>query len=607
MNVKISFPEQDVTAEVSRGSNLLDVIRVYELPIDAPCGGRGTCGKCKVRVNGCELQACKTTLEEDAVVFILSSADGQDILTESAASGEDDDRAPDAGRMAFAIDIGTTTVVVKALDTGSGRELGVRAFTNPQRPYGADVLTRINISMDDASLLSGIITEALDRAIAEILKDIGTDAEIGIEDGARNGVNAEDDTENNAGFDAGDNTVINAELDAGDNMAISAGCDAGNGVRVGAQKVEKVVIAGNTTMSYLLLNLRCRSLGLAPFEAEYVIEPMYPYQRVFGTDTLDCPVLIYPYISSFVGGDIVSGLVHIQKHWETAEDASFLLVDMGTNGEIAYRCRGRMITTSTAAGPALEGGNITCGMSGTDGAIYAVDISNDNGETIVIPACEGMTRSCEGMTDAGESFCAVTFAVRTIGDAPARGICGSGVIDLVAKLLDAGLVEPTGAFSAKGLAAAIDLESETPGGRTMKALVIAEETRDTPRIVFTQKDVREFQLAKGAIRAGIDILIAEMGELPETFYLAGGFGQNIDLESAFAVGLIPDTMRGRIRFAGNTSLGGCIDACITGIGLSANTGTNMDLPALDVSGGAVEINLGAHKDFNNTFMETMMF
>ncbi|MDR0874590.1 MAG: ASKHA domain-containing protein [Clostridiales Family XIII bacterium] len=526
MNVKISFPEQGVTAEVSRGSNLLDVIRASALPIEAPCGGRGTCGKCKVRVNGRELQACKTTAEEDAEVFILAPGEGQDILTESAAPKDDAHLSPDSGLAAFAIDIGTTTVVVRALDTGSGRQLGVRAFTNPQRPYGADVLSRINISMDDASLLSGIITEALDRAITGIIGEAGP----------------------------------------------------------GKLNVVKIVIAGNTTMSYLLLNLRCRSLGLAPFEAEYEIEPAYTYARVLGTDTLDCPVLIYPYISSFVGGDIVSGLVHIQKHWETAEDASFMLVDMGTNGEIAFRCRGRMITTSTAAGPALEGGNITCGMSGTEGAIYAVGI----------PACAGMTGDGAGMTGG--------FSVRTIGDAPAQGICGSGVIDLVAKLLDAGLVETTGAFSSKGLEQAIDLKFDASNDRTMKALVIEEETPDNPQIVFTQKDVREFQLAKGAIRAGIDILIAEMGELPGTFYLAGGFGQNIDLESAFATGLIPDTMRGRIRFAGNTSLGGCVDAC-----LLHTTGQTDNLPALCAGDGAVEINLGAHKDFNNLFMETMMF
>ncbi|GHU66368.1 hypothetical protein AGMMS49983_15860 [Clostridia bacterium] len=507
-NVKLSFPEYGITSEAGKGTNLLDVIRMNELPIEAPCGGRGTCGKCKVRVNGLELQACKTTVEEDAEIYILSAAADQNILTESAASRDGGDREPDSGRLAFAIDIGTTTVVVKAIDTSSGRELGIRAFTNPQRPYGADVLSRINISMDDASLLSDIITEALDQAIAGILQD----------------------------------------------------------AKISKENVEKVVIAGNTTMSYILLNLRCRSLGLAPFAAEYEIEPSYPYQRIFEQDTLACPVLVYPFISSFVGGDIVAGLVHIGTHWEVLETSSFLLVDMGTNGEIAYRHLGRMITTSTAAGPALEGGNITCGMSGTEGAIYAADYMEDTG----------------------------TFVFKTIGQSPARGICGSGVIDLVAKLLAAGLIEPTGAFSDKGLAAAIDYVPDAPDARTMKAFLISEETKDSPRIVFTQKDVREFQLAKGAIRAGIDILISEMGELPQTFYLAGGFGQNIDLESAFAVGLIPDTLRGRIRFAGNTSLGGCIDTCLRKAGMG-------------VFDDAEEINLGAHKDFNNIFMDTMMF
>lgn len=512
MSIKINFPKHGLTAEAAHGANLLDVIREHDLPIDAPCGGRGTCGNCKVRVNGQEQLACKTALEEDVEVIILSSTEGQDILTESAASPGDREKMPDSGNTAFAIDIGTTTVVVKALDTGSGRELGLRAFTNPQRPYGADVLSRINISMDDASLLSGIITEALDNAIAGIVNEANIDA----------------------------------------------------------RKVEKIVIAGNTTMSYLLLDMRCRSLGLAPFLAEYEIEPSYEYPKVFGQKTLECPVVIYPYISSFVGGDIVSGLVHIRNHWEPSDIASFLLVDMGTNGEIAYHCRDRMITTSTAAGPALEGGNITCGMSGTDGAIYAVDIDESTG----------------------------TFSTSTIGDAPALGICGSGVIDLVAKLITAGYVEPTGAFSEKGLEHTIEWKPEPDSDKTMKSLVIAEATKDSPQIVFTQKDIREFQLAKGAIRAGIEILITEMGELPATFYLAGGFGQNIDLESAFTIGLIPDTMRGKIRFAGNTSLGGCIDACVT---------EELELPALGDAEGAVEINLGAHKDFNNTFMDTMMF
>jgi len=247
-----------------------------------------------------------------------------------------------------------------------------------------------------------------------------------------------------------------------------------------------------------------------------------------------------------------------------------MLIDMGTNGELAFRCGERLMTTSTAAGPALEGGNISCGMSGLPGAVYAV-------------AYEGGGR----------------FSCKTIGDKPAAGICGSGVISLMATLLDAGLVSGTGAFTEEADSIAETGEA-IPGN---KQLVIAEPGSGYgggERLVFTQKDVREFQLAKGAVRAGVDILAEEMDELPKTLYLAGGFGQNIDIESAFRTGLIPRSFEGRIRFAGNTSLGGCIDACFEGEAAGP-------LPSLDIISAAREINLGSHKNFNDKFMETMLF
>ena len=478
--MEIFFPKDGIKAEAKEGDTLLDVIRAAGLQVEAVCDGRGTCGMCKVRVNGEEGLACRIDAADGMRVDILASSDGHVILTDHSKT---QGLSPSALSIAFAVDIGTTTVVVKAVDSGSGAEIGVRAFANPQRVYGADVLSRINNAMDDASLLSGIIQGAVDKAIEDILKDEARD-------------------------------LI----------------------------TEKVVIAGNTTMSYLLLNLRCRSLGLAPFDPEFGIKTSYGYGEVFGTGTLDCPVIIYPYISAFVGGDIVSGLVNIEKHLE--KTGSYILIDMGTNGELAYRRGERLLTTSTAAGPALEGGNITCGMAGLPGAIYETSYEGDG-----------------------------KFSYKTIMDKPALGICGSGVIDLVATLLDAGLVSETGALT-------------EPSDKIL-----------SENVFFTQKDIREFQLAKGAIRAGVDILIEEMGELPDALYLAGGFGQNIDLESAFRVGLIPDELRGRIKFVGNTSLGGCVDACVE----------KGPLPSLDIAAAAEEINLGSHKDFNNKFMETMLF
>ncbi|MDR3305272.1 MAG: ASKHA domain-containing protein [Clostridiales Family XIII bacterium] len=522
MKTTIFFPIENITAEADEGGNLLDVIRARGLPIEALCSGRGTCGKCGVLVNGEEALACRTKTRPGMEVRILSPPEKMEILTDSGAAADDEPIITEtpAGAAAFAIDIGTTTVVIKAVRAQSGRELSVRAFTNPQRAYGADVLSRINHSMDDASVLSNLITDAVGAAIKDILLRTPVDP----------------------------------------------------------ASVTKVVIAGNTTMSYILLNLRCRSLGLAPFQPEFALSPRYTYREVFGSEALACPVFVYPYISAFVGGDIVSGLVNIERHRtqggatqgdgssatqgdgssvldntdEPSPCVSYMLVDMGTNGEIVYRKGERVLATSTAAGPALEGGNISCGMSGVEGAIYAVRFEDG------------------------------AFACETIGGVPAKGVCGSGVIDLMAKLLAVGLIEATGALADKDV----------------REITVAPAADGRAAVVFTQKDVREFQLAKGAIRAGIDILIKEMGGPPDVLYLAGGFGQNISIESALDVGLLPEAVRGRVEFAGNTSLGGCEDA---------RAGEGLPREAADMIARAEEINLAAHKDFNNTFMESMMF
>ena len=499
MSISVSFPKQNKYIDANAGDNLLDIMRNNNISIDATCGGKGTCGKCKVLVNGEEKLACTTIIEEGMIVEEFSTVDDIEIATESKISSRtntNDDASDDIG---IAIDIGTTTVVIKAIDADNGKDLAVRAFLNPQRPYGADVLSRINLSMDDASKLSGIIKKKIDEGIEDIFSTSGLDRE----------------------------------------------------------KVTDFVLAGNTTMCYLLMNKPCRALGLAPFIPDYKFDMYYDYAEVFGNPTLNCKVHIYPYISAFVGGDIVAGLVNIDTHCINPKKdenlkTSYMLVDMGTNGEIAYRIGDRLIATSTAAGPALEGGNISCGMGGTDGAIYSVKYTGDK------------------------------FEVKTIDEAPPVGICGSGVISVVSELIKAEMIEESGSLA---------------DGYDDK-IVIVPSTDSSPEISFTQRDVREFQLAKGAIRTGIDILIYEAGEFPEVLYLAGGFGQNIDLDSAFCVGLLPEEMRGKTEISGNTALGGCIDAC-------------MDRTLIDktdeVCTGAEEINLAAHPKFNDTFVDRMGF
>jgi uncharacterized 2Fe-2S/4Fe-4S cluster protein (DUF4445 family) len=578
MEATIKFPVENRSTQAPSGGNLLDVIRAEGLPIEALCGGRGTCGKCKVLVNGSERLACKTDVSANMEVVILASAENMEILTQNVNTDVMDENtdaarertdavggareqsasqnARPADSVALAIDVGTTTVVVKAVDMDSGADLAVRAFTNPQRAYGADVLSRINHSMDDASILSRVITEALDGAVRDIL--------------------------------------VAAPLDP--------------------RVVKKIVLAGNTTMGYLLLNLRCRSLGLAPFEPEHAFRPAYAYKEVFGTETLACPIFVYPFISAFVGGDIVSGLVHIGRHFEQNAEGirsdrenktgapSYMLVDMGTNGEIAYRNENRLLTTSTAAGPALEGGNLSCGMSGTEGAICSVEYRV--GEAVTTQADNPVETTVQSECG-GQGV----FACKTIGGKAPLGICGSGFIDLIAALLQVGFIEPTGAFSETippEFAFEIETDREDSAKKSIRAIRVAKDAKGKD-IFVTQKDVREFQLAKGAIRAGIEILIKEMGEYPKTLYLAGGFGQKISIDSALATGLLPESIRGRIKYAGNTALGGCEDICRNAQKDDHGASGGLSAETKDIVFGAEEINLAAHGDFNNTFMETMMF
>jgi uncharacterized 2Fe-2S/4Fe-4S cluster protein (DUF4445 family) len=316
-------------------------------------------------------------------------------------------------------------------------------------------------------------------------------------------------------------------------------------------KAARTVIAGNTTMLYLLLGLRCKSLGSAPFEPEFPIETSYPYPALFGTETLDCPCLIPPFLSAYVGADITAGLLYC------GDNDNFLLVDMGTNGEMAMRTGGRLCSTSTAAGPAFEGGGISHGMSGVTGAICSVRPEPTGG-----------------------------FLCSVVGNASPVGICGSGILDAVACLCEGNYIDETGAMN---------------GEFRAKGVLLAQNPETGQQIYFTQKDVREFQLAKSAIRSGIEILTREMGSkgesfVPATVYLAGGFGQALDVESAFRIGLLPGIFRGKVVLAGNSALGGCVKLC-------RRPGL-MDATRQFAEVGR-EINLASHPDFNDLFMDHM--
>ena len=327
------------------------------------------------------------------------------------------------------------------------------------------------------------------------------------------------------------------------------------GAGVAPCEIKKIAIAGNTVMLHLLLGLSCRSLGTAPFTPVTLEMLARNCRGLLGEpvpEGLDCEAVILPGISTYVGADITAGIFFTGLH---RREKTAALVDIGTNGEMVLVHKDRIFCTATAAGPAFEGGNILWGTGGVPGAITRVQFLS------------------------GEAVLAV------IGDRPPLGICGSGVVSLAYQGLKHGLILPSGRFS----------EQIPPEG------IFLAKTPDGRDIVFCQKDVRELQLAKSAIRTGLDFLLEQAGldygDI-DNLYIAGGFGFNLDLESAAGIGLIPSALTGRVTFTGNSALGGAVRCLLESGGEEI---------LRDIAKRATELRLPGDARFNERFVQNLDF
>jgi len=410
-----------------------------------PCGGRGTCGKCAVLSLAGEVSAptepevranarlgCQARLLGDCTVNLPMAQAWTAIQTDAASVavlGE-----PMAGRYGAAVDLGTTTMVARVFDLHTGMPLGERAVVNPQTAVAADVMGRISAA------LSGRLTELQTMAQAAIQA-----------------------------------AVAGACADAG-----IAGADA-------------LVVAGNTTMLYLLTGRSPESLACTPFQADFRFGALEVFS---GT-----PLYLPPCAGAFMGADLTCAALATGL-CEGSE--TVLLADIGTNGELMLWHQGKLYAVSTAAGPAFEGGEISQGCGGVTGAIDKVWVENGG------------------------------LGVHAIGGGSATGICGSGLLDAVAALLTLGRVDATGASDAA-------------------SFPLAGSVR------LTAGDVRAVQLAKAAIAAGMETLLAAAGAKPadvKRLLLAGGFGSHVSVASAVAIGLIPAALAGKAQAVGNASLAG---------------------------------------------------
>ena len=507
--------------------------------IETPCGGKGTCGKCKVTVTKPyykEVLACQTKICDGMEIIVgggtitgvgtdmneakVSASDEMVVLVDRKSDMQENpvsvygNHSSNAGTLA-ACDIGTTTVVCYLIDKETGQIIAVRSGANPQRSFGADVLSRIDAA-----------------------------------------ARADDNDKANGGLQMMQSQIVSLLNGFISDMLMECG----------RTEVCLFSVAGNTVMCHLLMGISPEKLGRAPFMPdEYFGREFNPLD--IGIE--NCQIMIiFPAVSGFVGGDITAGMM------ETVNCRKLTLyLDIGTNGEMALGKGDRYVCCATAAGPAFEGAQIEMGMPASRGAVDKVWL--------------------EGRR--------IKYSV--IGNDRPVGLCGSGLIDALAILLKAGIIDENGTIlSGQELpilfrSYVFEQEAEDAAQSSESSLAV----HIAPGVYITQEDIRKLQLAKGAIAAGIDILFKEYGCKPcdlDILTFAGGFGNYIDKASAAAIGLFPPELLDRAKEVGNAAGNGAVSAALSQEAWES---------ALDNSGKMRYIELASYPHFDEIYVEHMNF
>ncbi|MDF2541435.1 MAG: hypothetical protein K0S47_1153 [Herbinix sp.] len=532
-NIRIIQGYESHEIGCSPGKSLMEALLDEGIYINASCGGNGTCGKCGVIVLegnlsitsqdhslfheselrkgyrlSCQaypttpctikLQTGDETGFEAITGFSKSEVTEETEITKVTKVIEVTGNQEDG--YGIAIDLGTTTIAFVLVNLRNAQVIASHSTVNKQRAYGADVISRIQASSEGkGQMLRRIVQKDLLNGINEVFR------------------------------------LSNIEK----------------------EYLKHITIAGNTTMGHLLLGYSCESLGIYPYTPVNIGITTLDFCEVFQTEDYNIPVTLLPGISTFVGADITAGLLYCD--FDQKEEIC-LLIDLGTNGEMAIGNKERILVCSTAAGPAFEGGNISCGVGSIPGAICSINIQPDGNH------------------------------LQTIQDQSPIGICGTGVVEIASELLRNGIMDETGLleepyFETGYLLEGVETDSPSAFGK----------------IIFTQKDIRELQLAKAAIRAGVELLIQRYGVTYEeiaTIYLAGGFGYKIDISKAVHIGLLPKEFLGKIKTIGNSSLAGA-SLYLTEKG----NGDRLN----DIIRRSEEVSLSKDQDFYDLYIRSMNF
>lgn len=506
--------------ETERGRPLLEMLREQHIYVDAPCAGKGNCGRCRVRFlagapkpterekklltqeeqeNGIRL-ACAVYPQEDSRIELPVQREEQIAALVKGKGTEIHTGQSKRIGYGVAIDIGTTTLAASLLHLKSGERVGVTSLVNHQRAYGADVISRIQAANDGAG---DALRQSICSDIDSMLKTLV--------------------------FDAG----------------------------VPVEAVEEIVIVGNTTMCHLLRGLSCVGLGISPFTPEDISLWEGRTADFPSLTEWDAKVTILPGISAFVGADIVAGIYGSGMEDEEA----CLFLDIGTNGEMAVGGREGLLVTSAAAGPVFEGGGITCGVPGVPGAVTEVCL--------------------ERLCDNGTMDTIRTADCRTIAGKGPIGLCGTGIIAVMGELVRLGLVDENGTLAEPWFSENVPVAGAD--------------------IYFSEQDIRQVQMGKAAIRAGIETLLLEYGDRPiQKIYIAGGFGCYLDVTQAIRIGMFPESFEDHVEMLGNSALAGAEKFLTEDVKTAVAQIERIVLHAR-------EIGLARHPRFNELYLESMFF
>jgi uncharacterized 2Fe-2S/4Fe-4S cluster protein (DUF4445 family) len=535
--VKVSYGAKTHSVEVEHGTGLGEAVAITGLPLEQPCAGRGTCGKCRVlieREDATSIQplsgldeverrllspaeqtagyrlACRGRVLGDVSVVLAPVI----VYSSKMFRGSDRFRSTDEP-LGLAVDLGSTTVAAFLANLATGEVCRGGAALNQQTTFGADVISRLA-----ASQSGPLVRERLSNlALASIVQAV----------------------------------------------------DALHLPRKVLSRIQRATIVGNTAMHHLLLRLPVDTLAelpFQPFQSRALRGVNGHLAAAFPTAvTVDLP----PVIGGFVGSDALACLAYFGFPDGTASRRSgpMMAIDLGTNGEILVTDGQRVLVTSTAAGPAFEGVNISCGSRAVDGAIVEARVRDDGHLTW-----------------------------RTIGDEPPLGLTGSGLLTLIAELHGQGIVRETGRFDPDLSRFSHRFDKDSEGVRRFLLAGPDQVAEGSRPLYLTQRDVRELQKSKGAVRAASEILLKQLGLVPgdlQRVVLTGSFGGQVDIDAVLRIGMIPPVRREVIETVANgAGLGAAMFLTEGGFSLGERLAAH-----------AEQVELDQDPDFNALFVRSL--